>query len=478
MAHVETFEQAVLLVDDDAEALAVLEAVLHADGIRTIVKIMDAREVLPYLAEHTVGVVLLDLKMPHVSGEELLEEIAREYPAIPCIVVTGSDTLEAAVRCTRRGCFDFVVKPVEPARLQMSVRHALQWRELEDAARRMRTHILGARLEHPDVFASIITHSPMMVALFQYVEAIAAFSHPVLITGETGTGKELMSRAVHVCSGRKGQFVPVNVAGLDDALFSDTLFGHVKGAFTSADRVREGLLLQAEHGTIFLDEIGDLSAASQVKLLRLLQDGEYFPHGADRPRISTARVIVSTNVDLEEYQRDGRFRRDLYYRLSAYHIAIPPLRQRLDDLPLLVEHFVGRFAQERGIAPPKITESVVEMLARHTFPGNIRELRSMVLDALAWCGSEPLTAEAFQHKLRAVSHAQPSAGVTRARSGAFGSTLEFPERLPTLRETTDLLIAEALRRADGKQTTAARLLGISQQALSRRLAHSRGKKPR
>ncbi|NTV53993.1 MAG: sigma-54-dependent Fis family transcriptional regulator, partial [Syntrophaceae bacterium] len=266
---------AVLLVDDEEQILFSSTALLRRAAIRDVKTVSDSREVTALLAGEEVGVVVLDLFMPHVSGKELLAVLSREYPHIPVIVMTAADTLETAVDCMRMGAFDYLVKPVENARFVSSVTKALEIFTLKKQMERLEQHLFTGKVEQPAVFASIITASKRMEALFQYCEVIAPSRQPVLITGETGTGKELFARAIHQLSGAAGRFVPVNVAGLDDTIFTDTLFGHRKGAFTGAEETRRGLIESAADGTLFLDEIGDLSSSSQVKLLRLLQEQEY-----------------------------------------------------------------------------------------------------------------------------------------------------------------------------------------------------------
>jgi DNA-binding NtrC family response regulator len=288
----------------------------------------------------------------------------------------------------------------------------------------------------------------------------------VLITGETGTGKELIARALHQLASGHGEFVAVNVAGLDDTVFSDTLFGHTRGAFTGADRPRDGLITQATEGTLFLDEIGDLAAASQVKLLRLLQDGSYYPLGADRPRQSYARTVVATNYDVAQRVAAGLFRKDLYYRLRAHHIQIPPLRARREDLPLLINHFLEKAA--RALHKPVPTPPLVfyRLLQTYTFSGNVRELEAMVFDAVARHQGGLLSLQSFKTAI--------ATGPSAAEDGTEPATLMslstlFPDRLPTLSEAQEALIAEALRRADGHQALAAGMLGVSRQALNKRL---------
>ena len=332
----------VLLVDDEAQFLFSASLSLNSEGIDNVIQCQDSREVMSILSEEDFSVVVLDMLMPHLSGWDLLPTIVRDFPDIPVIIITAVNEVKTAVDCMKEGTFDYLVKPVDKVRLVTTVQRAIEVRELRDENTRLKDYLLSDKLEQPDVFSEIITQNPVMRSIFQYIEAIAANPLPVLITGETGVGKELVAKALHRLSGRTGDLVTVNVAGLDDHLFADTLFGHKKGAFTGADTARDGLVEQASGGTLFLDEIGDLSVESQVKLLRLLQEGKYYPLGEDVPKLTDARIIVATNRDIDSLMKAETFRRDLYYRLQTHHIHVPPLRDRRDDLPLLVEHFLDK----------------------------------------------------------------------------------------------------------------------------------------
>jgi DNA-binding NtrC family response regulator len=285
----------------------------------------------------------------------------------------------------------------------------------------------------------------------------------VLVTGESGTGKELIARVIHKVSGRPGRFVPVNVSGLDDTLFSDTLFGHVKGAFSGADSARKGFIEQAAEGTLFLDEIGDLELVSQIKLLRLLQEGEFYALGTDTPGRCSARIIAATNADLKAKQLDKSFRPDLYYRLMAHHIELPPLRDRPEDLALLIPHFAREAAGQLSKQPPEIPKDLVPLLSPYGFPGNIRELSSLLYDAVSRSDSGRLDIGFFREYIdKHGSDAESPAAPSLERQLFSGG------RLPTLQEAENMLIREALRVSGGNQSAAARLIGVSQSTLSRR----------
>ncbi|MGE5239713.1 MAG: sigma-54 interaction domain-containing protein [Chloroflexota bacterium] len=328
----------------------------------------------------------------------------------------------------------------------------------------LRQHLFSDRLAREEAFSSIVTRSKKMRAIFQYVEVIAESPQPVLIVGETGVGKELIARVIHELSGRPGSYVTVNVAGLDDAVFSDTLFGHRKGAYTGADSAREGLIAQASDGTLFLDEIGDLKESSQVKLLRLLQEQTYYPLGSDAPKQSNARILVATNRDLERLMSEGRFRKDLYYRLIAHHVTIPPLRERKEDIPLLLDHFLGKSSYALGKKKPTPPAELITLLTAYDFPGNVRELEALVTDAVARHRSGVLSMDRF----REVVGREPHTGDLSGED----VPLEISTRFPTLKEAEEFLIREALRRSHGNQRIAASFLGITSQALNKRLRRS------
>jgi DNA-binding NtrC family response regulator len=360
----------VLLVDDEERFLESVSFTLSSAGINNIEECQDSRDVMKVLSEQRFGVIVLDLFMPFVSGLELLPAITHDFPEIPVIIITAVNELDTAVECMKSGAFDYLVKPVDDERLITSVKRAVQFSEMRNENTMLKKYLLSDQLNHPEAFSEIITKNSTMRSIFQYVEAIGSTHLPVFITGETGTGKELLARAIHMISGRKGDFVAVNVAGVDDNLFSDMLFGHKKGAFTGADRDRKGMIEQSAGGTLFLDEIGDLSAESQVKLLRLLQEGQYYPVGSDIPKISDARVVAATNKDIESLQESRQFRKDLYYRLEAHHVHIPPFRGRTEDIPFLVDHFLREASKNLGKKKPTPPRELFTLLSTYNFPGN------------------------------------------------------------------------------------------------------------
>jgi DNA-binding NtrC family response regulator len=447
----------VLIVDDEQSVLESLSDSLESNGITNVRQCRDSGQVMAILGGGEVEVVLLDLAMPHMSGRELLARIREGFPEVPVIIVTATDDVSTAVECMKGGAFDYMVKAIEEMRLVSGVRRAIEIRGLRREYRDLSTQLLRNRLRHPRAFAAMVTRDRAMQALFLLAESIARTSEPVKIIGETGVGKNLLARAIHEASEREGALVEVNVAGLDDTMFADTLFGHLKGAFTGAIDSRDGLVRKAGGGTLFLDEIGDLSPASQIKLLRLLDTREYYPLGSDLPRRTDARVVVATNRDLRGLVAEGRLRRDLFFRLATHELVIPPLRERRGDLALLLDHFVDQAARALSRDKPLVPPQVLSLVNAYDFPGNVREMRSMVFDAVSRQSSDELPVEPF----KAVIGGAPSSGNRDPEEPPV-----FAARLPTLRQAKEALISEALKRSQGNQSIAAGLLGISHQALN------------
>lgn len=461
-----TDELPVLLIDDDDISLTFYRTVLKANGINNLKEFKDSRTVLPFLSSGDALLVLLDLNMPHISGVDLLSKINEDHPNLPVIVITGDNKVDMAVECMKKGAFDYLVKPVKNDRLYTVVKHAIEIYTLKKEVNKLSTQVLTGEVKNPDAFSEIITKNTAMKSIFKYIEAIAPSPKTVLITGESGTGKELIARAIHKLSRKNDKFVPVNVAGLDDTVFSDTLFGHKRGAYTGADTERKGLIEQASGGTLFLDEIGDLDTTSQLKLLRLLQEGEYYPLGSDKSEKSTANIVAATNADLKSMLDSGKFRNDLYYRLISHHINIPPLRERLDDIPLLVDHFIAEAANAFSKQKPTVPKEINTLLSTYYFRGNIRELQSMIFDAIGLYESGILSLNYFREYIK--NHSRQSDNMY-VNINTSNQVLSYSDRIPTLKEAEDFLISEALKKAKGNQSIAADILGVNQSTLSRRL---------
>lgn len=405
-----------------------------------------------------------------MDGLEFMRRIKEINPDTPVVVISGIGVITEAIKAVKLGAWDYITKPVVSlSELEIVAKRALETLELRQEVSALRQTVLVGQVQNKDAFSAIVTSDEGMVRIFKYIEAVAPTSQPVLISGSTGVGKELLARSVHSASKRTGDFIAVNLGGLDDQVFSDTLFGHIKGAFTGADRLREGVIAQAANGTLFLDEIGELAESSQIKLLRLLQEQEYFPLGSDRPRKTTARIVAATNRDLRAMVEDGRFRQDLYYRLCTHKIHIPPLSSRSGDIGLLLTLFVKEAAAALHKDPPAISQELPCYLAAYDFPGNVRELKAMVYDAVARHNRGVLSKEFFLHAMD--SHGQsnkpsPASEVVN-RIGDTGN------RLPTLKEAEEALIQRALELAAGNQGVAARYLGITRQGLNKILNRKR-----
>lgn len=461
-------EQTILVVDDDADFLNEVRLMLVSNNIRDVITLNNSGDLLKNLDQGGVGVLLMDWIMPGMTGAELLPIVVQRYPHIPVIVMTAVSDLQTVVGCIKLGAFDYITKPIDANRLLSSLSKAFQISELANQNRRLKRYLMGDSLSRPEIFDAILTINPRMQAIFKIVETMRGSYNPVLITGETGVGKELIARAVHRASGLKGQFVPLNVAGLDELMFDDTLFGHKKGAFTGARESRDGLIAKAQGGTLFLDEVGDMGPESQVKLLRLLQEREYYRLGSDALIKSDARIIAASNLDFDTLLEQGRFRRDLYHRLRGHHIHVPPLRERREDIPLLLDHFVQKSAKDAGRPVPTVTVEARQALAEYGFPGNVRELMNMVHHAVTSHDAATLTVQDFLGTPAPEGRSQRNLRIYRDRD--FRMQMNY-EEFPSLSVVEQMLIDEALRITGGSKAMAAELLGISRPTLNKKLAN-------
>lgn len=460
--------KSILLVDDEEQFLKSASFVLRSSGFGNISTCQDSCCVMDKLQTEEHELVLLDVMMPIMSGNELIIKIKEKYPHLPVVIVTAINEIDSAVNFIKNGAFDYIVKPVDKARLITTVQKALEHGTLLSENSRLRESIFSRDLKNPTAFEHIVTRSQSMQSVFRYIEAIAPTPLPVLVTGETGSGKELIARALHNASGRKGEFVAVNVAGLDDNLFCDALFGHEKGAYTGAERNRSGLIAKAEGGTLFLDEIGELRMESQVKLLRLLEDRTYYQVGSDKLLTSDARIVVATNAEVDPFGGNSGFRKDLFFRLQSHHIQLPPLRNRKEDIEPLLNHFIQSASRDLNKKLPASPPQLLNLLATHSFPGNVRELRGMVFDAVSRHSGGVLSMECFrEHIARTKSHTQtmPTAASDQLPTGK----VIFTDQLPSLKEIEKSLVEEALKRAGNNQSIAANILGITRSALNKRL---------
>jgi two-component system NtrC family response regulator len=439
----------VLVVDDEEAQRKVLAGFLRKRGFEVVAS-SGVDEALGHAASRTIDLAITDLKMPGKGGLELLEGLHGINPEIPVIVVTAFGTVASAVEAMKRGAADYLTKPVDLDELEVLVARTLERRALVSENRELRRQLESRyRLE------GLATDNAKMAEAINLAARAAPSRATILIRGESGTGKELMARAIHVASPRsKGPLVSVNVAALPETLLESELFGHERGAFTGADREHRGRFELADGGTLFLDEIGDLPRQTQVKLLRVLQEQAFQRLGGTRTIEVDVRVVAATNRDLEAMVGAGEFRDDLYYRLNVVSIEIPPLRQRREDIPLLVDHFLRRFAAEGGSEVKTVSREAMDRLLKHSYPGNVRELENLVHRAVVLARGPSVTTADLPLHVSELEHEAPR---------ATGSLVE------RLAELERALLVEALTEADGVQTRAARALGISERHLRYRL---------
>ncbi|MEP2827953.1 sigma-54 dependent transcriptional regulator [Parvibaculum sp.] len=385
--------QAILIVDDDPAQRRILEEVVNRDGYRAI-PVDGGEAALAYLegpAGAEIALVVLDLVMPGVDGMEVLKRVHPQKPNLPVIVLTAHGGIETVVNVMREGASDFVVKPVSPERLHVSMRNALKVNALTGEITRLQKRQTG-RL----TFADIIAPSPSMDPVIRLGKRAAQSNIPILIEGESGVGKELIAAAIQGEGDRAGKpFVTVNCGAIPENLVESILFGHEKGAFTGAADKHAGKFQEANGGTLFLDEIGELPLDIQVKLLRALQEGEVDPVGSKKPVKVDIRLISATNRDMLQMVKEGRFREDLYYRLNVFPVHIPPLRQRKDDIPDLVAHFIRRLAAEEGKEVVGISQDALQMLKAYDWPGNVRQIENTIFRAIVLCDGDVLQVSDF-----------------------------------------------------------------------------------
>ncbi len=365
-------DRRILVVDDSELVCQQLRQVLDRPD-RRITVAGDGTEALEWLADNPCSLVLTDLLLPGITGIDLIREIRERQMPVTVIVMTGFATVEAAVEAMKLGAYDFIQKPIDVVWLDLLVNQALEDRRLIDQVADLR-----ARLQRKDAYHNLVGRGPLMLEVFERVARVASSNCNVLVTGETGTGKELVAQAIHSSDvTRKGPLLAVNCAALPEALLETELFGHERGAFTGADRQRKGRFELARGGTLFLDEIGEMPIGMQSKLLRVLQDGRFDRVGGGEPVQTDCRVVAATNINLQTAVAEGRFREDLFYRLNVFSIELPPLRERLEDIPLLVEHFQAKL-RERNLPPKSLSRLALKRLQTYDWPGNVRELEHVL----------------------------------------------------------------------------------------------------
>jgi two-component system response regulator AtoC len=446
----------IIVIDDEQDFLDSIRRGLLTSGYRSVRVESDPRAAAALFDQgEEFDVALVDITMPGMSGLELLNRIKAASPQTECIMVTAIDEARVAVDCLKSGAYDYLVKPISKEELLKSVRRALERQHLFDLID------LGKRktppeLTHREAFQAIITQSEPMQRILKEAELHARSDVPILISGETGTGKELLARAIHQASTRARQrFTAINMDSLDHALFGAEFFGHIRGAFTGADKDRAGFLEETHRGTLFLDEIGNLPLELQGKLLRVLQSGEFIKLGSSRPQQADIRVIAATNEDLEKLMARKKFRKDLYFRLRGAWIDLPPLRQRSNDIPLLVKHFCDNFCKQSPAC--KIEQDALESLMNYAYPGNIRELKGIV-DAALNLG-----------RCRGLFNCHLPEAVRRHHKPAAEHAPVGADEIVPLAENEKRYILKAYQAAGGNKSRAAHILGISLSTLRRKL---------
>ena len=444
-----------LVVDDEQDTCELMQLTLERLGY-TVATTVSAAAALDLVAAEDFDVVLTDLKMAEMDGLNLCERILGTRPDMPVIVVTGEASMDSAIAALRAGAYDFITKPADPALLGLTVARAVQNRRLNQEVKRLR-EAAGARN------ADMVGESSAMRKVYDLIDRVAESDTSLLIHGETGTGKELIARAVHARSRRKnGPFVALNCAAVPAALLESELFGHAKGAFTDAKNKRIGLLLQANGGTLLLDEIGELPLEMQPKLLRALQERKVRPVGADSEVSYDARIITATNRDLEYEVFQKRFREDLFYRINVVKLDLPPLRDRGGDVLKLAQHFLGKFASN-GKEALTLSASAAEKLMAYNWPGNVRELENCMERAVALARFDHVTVEDLPEKIRAY------------KPNRFVVSADDPGEVVTLDEVERRYILRVLSIVGGNKVRASEMLGLDRRTLYRRLERYEGK---
>ena len=446
----------ILVVDDESNYLTVMEALLGEAGYEVLTA-QSGLEALKAAGASELDLVLTDMKMPKMNGIELLGELRRLYPDLPVILMTAFGTVEKAVTAMKKGAFDYILKPFKNEEILVTIAKALEHRHLI-----LQNRLLYQELEKHYGAPNIVGESRSMQEILALVKRVAASRATVLVTGESGTGKELIARAIHQYSNRASRaFVSVNCAALTETLLESELFGHERGAFTHAVAMRKGRFELADGGTLFMDEVAEMSPALQVKLLRVLQEMEFERVGGTRSIKVDVRVVAASNKDLKEEVQGGRFREDLFYRLNVVHLHVPPLRQRQEDIPLLAAHFIKKYAAENVRGKVRIAPEAVKLLVKYPWPGNVRELENVIERATILCGDNLITPQDLPGEL-APRPVEAKLDIDRF----IPPNTPLPEALEHIEEQ---MIRRALEKSGQVQVRAAEMLGITKSLLQYKL---------
>jgi len=449
----------VLVVDDEPTLRRSVARMLTASGMEAL-QVEDGAAALALLERERVHVALVDLMMPKMNGLELLQNLRTMHPGVEVIMMTAFGDVEVAVKSVRSGAYDFLEKPFRSNdEVVLTISKAAERRRLLN-----RTAMLERKLEQKETFGELIGNTTSMQEVYRLAVGVAPTSSTVLILGESGTGKELTARAIHEHSSRSNKpFVAVNCSAIPVDLVESELFGHVRGAFTGAVTTREGLFESADQGTIFLDEVGDLPALAQVKLLRALQEGEIKRVGTNETRRVDVRVLAATNVDLRHKIAAGRFREDLFYRLNVICIELPPLRKRRDDIAILAHHFLRKYAARQGREVIKISDEAMRVLRQHNWPGNVRELENAMEHALVYCKEDTILPQHLPSGRHSMTPATPDEGPSAIGAALPDSLANLPYREAkqlALSMFEEAYFSEVLRRTGGNISAAARQAGL------------------
>ena len=442
----------ILVVDDEVNMLQLFRKVLTKEGY-PVTTVETAEEALQVIGTTLFDLVISDLALPGINGINLYKAIKKDYPHLPFILITAYGTVESAVKAMKLGVYDYICKPFQMDELKMVIKKALHQEELHREVTRLRRQIEGEYKFH-----NIVGRSQRMFSLFELVRRVADSESTILLQGESGTGKELFARAIHYNSSRRNNpFVPVDCSVLPETLLESELFGHVKGAFTGATKSKKGLFQEADRGTVFLDEISNLGTSAQMRLLRVLQEREIKPVGSSEQFKVDVRIITATNTNLKERITTGAFREDLYYRIAVIPIYIPPLRERKEDIPLLINHFLEKFCRANDKKIKKMSNEAMKALIDCSWPGNVRELENL-MERLVLVTDEVVIG---------LSSLPPETMVSQQmdiKSPPEGKTLK-EVTLQAARQIEKQVIKRALAKAKEKRSLAAQLLGISRGTL-------------